>query len=361
MTHRRRQNLYALPTAHWQKLAAPPFNLLDNLDQVDAAIDSNAEIASGILYSAIPSFKLEGRDKESEGAATFPDIGKARSTIRQFYRDWSSEGAAERAACYGPIIEDVATYAIDRVLDKENVRVLVPGAGLGRLVFELCKRGHTVEGNEISYHQLMATSWIFNHIDKGQTFDLYPFALEFNNVYSREHQLQKVTIPDVHVGSELDIASQNAKTDASKRLNITAGDFITIYKQPSNKEAFDVVATAFFIDTAPNLIAYITAIHHCLKPGGQWVNLGPLLWHFGDRAPGDNDAARANAETGSIPGIEAPGSFEMTDEEVRMLVETMGFEIVLHEILEDGGYIQNRESMLQYTYRCSHWVARKGR
>jgi hypothetical protein len=44
-THRRRQNFYALPTAQWQMLAAPPFNILANLDRVDNAIDVNADLA----------------------------------------------------------------------------------------------------------------------------------------------------------------------------------------------------------------------------------------------------------------------------------------------------------------------------
>lgn len=219
------------------------------------------------------------------------------------------------------------------MLEKEDVRILIPGAGLGRLVFELCQKGFTVEGNEISYHQIMASSWIINHTDKDQTFDLYPFALDFNNVHRREHQLQVVTIPDVHVGSELDKASEAFKTDASKRLSMTAGDFITVYTQPTYKGVFNIVTTVFFIDTAPNLITYVAAIRNCLQPGGQWVNVGPLLWHFGDRAPGDNTAAQIHTESGDTPGIEAPGTFEMTDEEVRMLVVHMGFDITFHEML----------------------------
>ena len=60
-------------------------------------------------------------------------------------------------------------------------------------------------------------------------------------------------------------------------------------------------------------------------------------------------------------GIEEPGSFELTDEEVRFLVEKAGFEIVKHEIrpVDEGGYISDRASMLSTRYLNSHWVARK--
>ena len=32
---------------------------------------------------------------------------KVQSTLKQFVRDWSGEGAAERNACYGPILTEL--------------------------------------------------------------------------------------------------------------------------------------------------------------------------------------------------------------------------------------------------------------
>jgi len=42
-----------------------------------------------------------------------------------------------------------------------------------------------------------------------------------------------------------------------------------------------------------------------------------------------------------------------------LLVQTMGFEIVRHEVGGEEGYIRDKESMLQHFYRTSFWVARK--
>lgn len=50
--------------------------------------------------------------------------------------------------------------------------------------------------------------------------------------------------------------------------------------RPENRSAFDCVVTCFFLDTAHNVVEYIECIHHCLKPGGHWINLGPLLYHW---------------------------------------------------------------------------------
>ncbi|KAL1953027.1 hypothetical protein VTO42DRAFT_3755 [Malbranchea cinnamomea] len=370
-THRRRQAFYALPSSHWQKLAAPPFSFLDTLNQVDDAIDSNADIADSILSSALCSFGLaanpdEGDPRNWHGKATAADVGKANSTIRQFYRDWSAEGYHEREACYKPVLDDLREHFGER--PPPATKVLVPGAGLGRLVFDLCMAGYFAEGNEISYHQLLASSWVLNHTQGKDEHALYPFALHFSNLKSRKQQLQKVMIPDVHPGTamaERRAASARGDEPPLGSMSMTAADFLVLYGAPSQSESFDAVATVFFIDTAPNLVRYIETIHNCLKPGGMWINIGPLLWHFEDRPVSSN--SRSRVESGNdeefekeFQGIAEPGGVELAEEEIFQLIETMGFRIQKHdEQIRECGYIQDRESMLQNIYRPSHWVAVK--
>ncbi len=168
----RRQNFYALPQAHWMMLAGPPFNYLETLDNVDKCIRSNADLAEMIVKFGLQSLQVS--DVGPNGELTLPsqwtncakhaDVDKARSTLRQFYRDWSAEGAVERAACYGPVKRALASEKERRRKEgsTERLNVLVPGAGLARLMFDLCLEGYDVEGNEISYHQLLASSYILN-------------------------------------------------------------------------------------------------------------------------------------------------------------------------------------------------------
>jgi N2227-like protein len=42
-------------------------------------------------------------------------------------------------------------------------------------------------------------------------------------------------------------------------------------------------------DTAPVVMDYIETIHRLLKPGGVWINLGPLLYHWAANGPGDDE------------------------------------------------------------------------
>ncbi len=42
------------------------------------------------------------------------------------------------------------------------MRVLCPGAGLGRLVFEVVCRGYACQGNEFSYFMLFVSNFVLN-------------------------------------------------------------------------------------------------------------------------------------------------------------------------------------------------------
>jgi carnosine N-methyltransferase len=62
-------------------------------------------------------------------------------------------------------------------------------------------------------------------------------------------------------------------------------------------------ADSCFSDTAPNIIRYVEAVKNCLRSGGLFVNVGPLLWHFENNAPGqhgrEKDAASEPASDNS--------------------------------------------------------------
>lgn len=366
-------------------LAEPPFSILDTFNLVDDAIDANADIADAIIASGLESFGLTANPDDQNdsnqnwhGVATSADVGKAYSTIRQFYRDWSEEGKREREVCYDPVLA-VLDQSFGNNSNSPNnrprsdVRVLVPGAGLGRLMFDICAAGYAAEGNEISYHQLLASSWVLNHSEGARQHALYPFALQFSNIISRNQQLQKVMIPDVHPATAMAQAQNEDGTSSFGNMSMSAADFIPLYSQESQKEAFDAVATVFFIDTSPNLIRYIETIRNCLKSGGLWINVGPLLWHFENekRRTTENGSENLEHQQGQEQdhalqivdnGIGEPGNVELSEEEVFHLVRRMGFSIEAQQPPAERpycGYIQDPESMLQNLYRPSIWVARK--
>lgn len=303
------------------------------------------------------------------------DLEKARSCVNQFYREWSEEGEGERKACFEPVLSALeqeftsrandATQGSEHQQDRSEFRVLVPGVGLGRLVFDICRAGFSVEGNEISYHMLMASALILNETKHAGQFSIAPWALSSSNHVSRADQLRTIKIPDVHPASAL-AQDQASQVPASERMSMSMGDFCVVYGREDYAGCFDAVTTVFFIDTAPNLIRYIEAVANCLKPGGVWINLGPLLWHpppsrkdAGERSDDDEEESEAKRREGDA-GIGDPGSFELSNEEVIALVQHFGFSIERQETNTiETGYITNTRSMLQSTYRPSFWIARK--
>lgn len=52
-----------------------------------------------------PFFKQED-PRKIRPSSTF-DMDKLKSTIKQFVRDWSESGQAERDSCYKPIIQEI--------------------------------------------------------------------------------------------------------------------------------------------------------------------------------------------------------------------------------------------------------------
>ncbi|CAM9755380.1 unnamed protein product [Hapterophycus canaliculatus] len=68
---------------------------------------------------------------------------------------------------------------------------------------------------------------------------------------------------------------------ASGRLSFQAGEFSATYGGVGGpyEGAFDAVVTSFFVDTAPNVVQYVATIRRALRPGGVWINCGPLHWH----------------------------------------------------------------------------------
>ena len=156
----------------------------------------------------------------------------------------------------------------------DRVSVLVPGCGLGRLVFEFARRGYKALGNEFSYFCLLASNFILNESEQVDQFSLHPYIHNFNNLKQDEDAFREVKVPDMCPLLEM--------TDQSKYdFAMASGEFIDVFGE--NVKKWDSIATCFFIDTAHNVIDYIATMNKILKPGGLWVNIGPLHWHYSEQ------------------------------------------------------------------------------
>ena len=121
---------------------------------------------------------------------------------------------------------------------------------------------------------------------------------------------------------------------------------------------WDCVATCFFIDCSNNIIDFVEIIYNILKPGGIWINLGPLLYHFSD--------------------VLTEHSIEPTYEDLIVIIQSCGFIVLVDIVLlafllvfliylffqknktdVTTTYSQNPTSMHQCMYKSIYLVCQK--
>ena len=170
-------------------------------------------------------------------------------------RDWTLEGESGRTSIYD--------WCRQQIKGKAK-SILVPGAGLGRLAWDLSQDGHEVEANESS---ITMAAVAFHLFQKPERFAIYPFVTDFfwNEVNSMmRFQSIQVIPPGDH--------------SCKRHLSYTIGDFVRLYGS-ANPRHYDAVVTSFFLDTATNVLEYLAIFSNIIKKGGQWINVGPLQWH----------------------------------------------------------------------------------
>jgi len=90
------------------------------------------------------------------------------------------------------------------------------------------------------------------------------------------------------------------------------------------------------LDTANNIIEFVEHIKAILKPGGRWINLGPLLYHYAD--------------------MPYEQSIELSCEELMYVIKQEGFVIEKEQICETT-YTNNPRSMMKVVFQCAFFSA----
>jgi carnosine N-methyltransferase len=142
---------------------------------------------------------------------------------------------------------------------------------MGRLAYDIYRRGHHVEANELSPSMAAAACSVLQRKIRGT---VHPYVLDvMANEVDSERRYDSVEFPDVTIRENNGIGS----------LSYTVGDFVgnshnSYYHQRLG--SFDTIVTCFFIDTANNIYEYLDMIRVLLKPKtGVWINVGPVQWH----------------------------------------------------------------------------------
>lgn len=178
-----------------------------------------------------------------------------------------------------------------------------------------------------------------------------PYAHWFSHQRSSENLFRSVSFPDVvpRLGPNFHLLEQDFLQISTSPASPSRPEFWAAGQNHSQTsgDGFDYVVTLFFIDTATNVLATMEQIYTLLKPGGFWVNLGPLLWSGGGLC-----------------------KLELSLDEVLAAAEHIGF--VFHDRTRDNNdghpeaqrtveceYTADLQAMMRWAYKAEFWVAQK--
>jgi hypothetical protein len=120
--------------------------------KVQRALEENYALCQHIVETALAFYGVEQTEldqhiKEAEKAGRKADKVGVSQSLKHIVRDWSASGAGERGDAFPCILKTMDSLFPDR---EQDVKVLLPGAGLGRLGHEVAGLGGTFSSENTS-------------------------------------------------------------------------------------------------------------------------------------------------------------------------------------------------------------------
>lgn len=286
---------------------------------------------AGMAFWMFPQLREGKYDPEKDDrGVTGENMTKVSVVLKQLYRDWTAGGAREREECFGPLLRALQRHY---PTPSEEIKVLTPGCGLGRLPWDIARLGYFSQANEFTYFMLLGMMLVYHA--EHEKYEIFPWAYACSNHASPDAQLRPCFFPDV-------------ENPSAARVRVQSGDFLVEFRGPANHEAWDCIPTCFLLDATANILQTIQHIHWLLKPGGLWTNIGPLLYHHSDREMGYSphfSAPKRNSQWPRVPII------ELSMEELKAALPHLGFRLIREEEVLTS-YNRDEHSLMGTVYRA---------
>ncbi|KAL7539336.1 hypothetical protein ACHAWF_006397 [Thalassiosira exigua] len=252
----------------------------DNLD----GLDDQGEPQSCVqnvqqLAMYIPPHNSESNSDEEDWEAE--PYETASHIITHFARDWTAKGAPVRKDTHNWIIKQLWNHHSDRVQGQSHLPleskssdesplspVLVPGAGMARLAFDIAfAHNENKDGTKLypfaveaidnsivmaaAAFDLLHHRSINGHTDhSGETekehLKVYPFVTDsFENEVDTQRRWESAVFPENDVSDHFHHL-RNQQSSHGPSLSYFVGDFVSMYSSSSKHAAFGAIATSFF-------------------------------------------------------------------------------------------------------------------
>ncbi|KAJ6785486.1 hypothetical protein PWT90_01196 [Aphanocladium album] len=305
-------------------------------DRVDEHLVLNQLLCDKIVQNALAYYQITPKELKKHGAEIVSSGKRAEKAsvsqaLKHYVRDWTTSGTNEREETFPALLGTLEQLFPDRKDRDAPLRVLLPGSGLNRLAQEVAQLGgFQVTANEWSAYMNVAYRFL-ETFSSPNSSSFHPFADTWSHHITESDMIRSISFPD-------------AAVDPSKVL-LVEGDFTTIFNHEAG--SYDVLMTYFFIDTARNLMTYFDTITKLLKPGGYWINLGPLLYGTGPMVQLSLDEIVSITETMGFKYLETDekyGTITIPGRTVRGMRAVYSF---------------NDRALTTSAYKAQFWVAKK--
>ena len=230
--------------------------------------------ATSSITSFESNFKKNKSSKNNESSINkLSSYDSLENILLHLHRDWSNDDCITTHLSLLISKVDNALQMLDK--SKTDIKVLIPGAGLGRIGIELSSLGYYVEMNECSPTMITSINNIINELlIHDNEYSYYPYLhATLNDAWDYSIRNEPIHFPPFNI----DRLKTWAK-EGQNLLHLQYGDFVTNYKIHERKNYFDIIVTSYFIDTG-NILDYLDVMKYILKPNGIWINYGPLHYH----------------------------------------------------------------------------------
>ncbi|KAG8693602.1 hypothetical protein FRC09_010397 [Ceratobasidium sp. 395] len=337
------------------------------------------------------------------------DLARVVEALKHCVRDWSIDGLAERTRVFTPILDVLAQVPAER---RKDTKVLVPGAGLGRLAWDIASMGFDVTANEVSSYMTLPLKMLLS----GKTtptrnfHTVCPHSSWFSHTRSNDALFQSTSFPDSLPRIDPDGAVVDpCETEATQsevvgtsyvpggKFELVELDFLSLVppnrdeqlhptqvqdvfqsglpsivaNQPRDR-GYDFIVTLFFIDTATNVLAYLDQIYALLRrrspalPSynsqsgvGTWVNLGPLLWPSGATLEPSLEEVLAMSKRVGLDIVGEPPITRALDSARDRWSQNEALPSLESRRTLECQYTANRAGMMKWMYQAEFWVAKR--
>lgn len=204
--------------------------------------------------------------------------------------------------------------------------------------------GFDTTANELSFFMNLAFRFLLSEEATASKNEhhLRPYAHWFSHQRSNDSLFRAIAFPDVipRLTPNFQLAEVDFLTLSPPARKLSNAEAFWSASSPEDLPGYDYIVTLFFIDTSLNVFATMEHIYNLLRPGGIWINMGPLLWTSGGQAKLElslTEVISAAREIGFI--------FQEDDTYAQRTIECE--------------YTGDLSAMMRWVYKAEFWVATK--